>query len=55
MIRELVLQLKLGRIRPAYFAAKYGVDILERFHEQFASLDAEGYLDARPDADARRR
>ena len=44
MIRELVLQLKLGRIRPSYFAAKYRVNILERFHEQFASLDAEGWL-----------
>ena len=28
MIRELVLQLKLGHVAPAYFAAKYGVDIL---------------------------
>jgi oxygen-independent coproporphyrinogen III oxidase len=44
MIRELVLQLKLGRIRPSYFSGKYGVDILERFHDQFASLEAEGYL-----------
>jgi oxygen-independent coproporphyrinogen-3 oxidase len=44
MIRELVLQLKLGRIHPSYFAAKYQVNILERFHQQFASLDAEGYL-----------
>ena len=31
MIRELVLQLKRGSIRPAYFRDKYGVDILERF------------------------
>ena len=44
MIRELVLQLKLGRVRPSYFSDKYGVDILERFHDQFASLEAEGYL-----------
>src|SRR3954463_11777772 len=28
MRRELVLQLKLGRLSPAYFADKYGVDIL---------------------------
>ena len=47
MIRELVLQLKQGSIRPAYFREKYGVDVLERFREQLASLDAEGYL-ARP-------
>jgi oxygen-independent coproporphyrinogen-3 oxidase len=44
MIRELVLQLKLGRIRPSYFSGKYGVDILQRFHDQLASLEAEGYL-----------
>jgi len=51
MIRELVLQLKLGRIRPSYFSGKYGVDVLRRFHDQFASLKAEGYL-ASADADA---
>jgi oxygen-independent coproporphyrinogen-3 oxidase len=44
MIRELVLQLKLGRIRPAYFSSKYGVDILARYRDQLASLAAEGYL-----------
>jgi oxygen-independent coproporphyrinogen-3 oxidase len=49
MIRELVLQLKLGRIRPSYFSGKYGVDILQRFHDQFASLKAEGYLAAADD------
>jgi oxygen-independent coproporphyrinogen-3 oxidase len=42
--RELVLQLKLGRLRPAYFADKYKVDILAQFAEQFAGLRAEGYL-----------
>ena len=31
LIRELVLQLKLGSIRPAYFRDKYGVDVRERF------------------------
>ena len=44
MIRELVLQLKLGRVRPGYFSAKYGADILRRFHDAFASLKADGYL-----------
>ena len=33
MIRELVLQLKLGSVRPAYFRDKYHVDILDRFRE----------------------
>ena len=43
LIRELVLQLKLGTIRPAYFQEKYGVDILTRFRDAFASLQADGY------------
>jgi oxygen-independent coproporphyrinogen-3 oxidase len=44
LIREMVLQLKLGSVRPGYFMAKYNVDILQRFNEQFASLAAEGHL-----------
>jgi oxygen-independent coproporphyrinogen-3 oxidase len=44
MIRELVLQLKLGSVRPAYFKDKYGVDILQRFRGELASLAGDGYL-----------
>jgi len=44
MRRELVLQMKLGRLRPAYFTEKYGVDVLQEFAEPFASLQREGYL-----------
>ena len=44
MIRELILQLKRGSIRPAYFRDKYAVDVLARFHPQIAELKAEGYL-----------
>jgi coproporphyrinogen III oxidase-like Fe-S oxidoreductase len=44
LIRELVLQLKLGSIRPSYFAEKYGADILQRFQPEFASLKDDGYL-----------
>ncbi|OFV94573.1 MAG: coproporphyrinogen III oxidase [Acidobacteria bacterium RIFCSPLOWO2_02_FULL_64_15] len=44
LIRELVLQLKLGAVRPRYFKDKYDVNILDRFREQFASLRAESYL-----------
>ena len=46
MIRELVLQLKLGSVRPAYFRDKYRVNVLERFREQLDSLAADGYLQA---------
>ena len=45
MVREFVLQLKRGWIRPAYFAQKYGVDVLQRFAAPLASLDEDGYLD----------
>ena len=44
LIREFVLQLKLGRIRPAYFSDKYGVDVLQRFKVPLASLTEGGYL-----------
>jgi oxygen-independent coproporphyrinogen-3 oxidase len=47
--RELILQLKKGRLDPAYFAAKYGTDIVVHFGEQWASLRSDGYL-ARADA-----
>ena len=49
LIRELVLQLKLGSIRPAYFQDKYGVGVLERFREPLESLSEEGYLTASPE------
>jgi oxygen-independent coproporphyrinogen III oxidase len=44
LIREFILQLKRGTVRPGYFHDKYGTDPLVRFADQIASLDAEGYL-----------
>jgi oxygen-independent coproporphyrinogen III oxidase len=49
LIRELVLQLKRGSVRPAHFKDKYGVDIRTRFQGPLASLAAEGYLAAESD------
>lgn len=49
-IRELVLQLKLGTIKPEYFQSKYGVNINTRFKPVWASLKDDGYL-TREDAD----
>jgi oxygen-independent coproporphyrinogen-3 oxidase len=43
-IREMVLQLKLGSVRPQYFRDKYGVDILQRFAAELDGLRNEGYL-----------
>src|SRR3954467_11130882 len=51
LIREFVLQLKRGALRPGYFATKYGVDVLERFADGLASLKSTGYL-ARADRDS---
>ncbi len=44
LIREFVLQLKRGAIRPDYFATKYGVDVSSRFRDGLESLQADGYL-----------
>jgi oxygen-independent coproporphyrinogen-3 oxidase len=45
VIREFVLQLKRGALKPAYFAEKYGVDVLERFAGPLASLHDQGWLE----------
>ena len=51
MRRELVLQLKKGRLDPAYFTGKYHADIVRQFHDQWTALRAEGYLaEATPEA-----
>jgi oxygen-independent coproporphyrinogen-3 oxidase len=44
LIREFILQLKRGSVRPAYFEEKYGQKPLERFAPQLASLNDEGFL-----------
>jgi oxygen-independent coproporphyrinogen-3 oxidase len=49
MIRELVLQLKLGSVRPAYFRDKYSVNLLECFADPLASLLDAGFLAAATD------
>ena len=45
LIREFVLQLKRGSNRPAYFAEKYGVDVLGAVRATRSSrCSADGYL-----------
>jgi oxygen-independent coproporphyrinogen-3 oxidase len=44
LIRETILQLKRGAIRPAYFAGKFGVDVGRRFDEVWRDLAREGFL-----------
>ncbi|MFQ5500977.1 MAG: coproporphyrinogen-III oxidase family protein [Phycisphaerae bacterium] len=49
LIRELILQLKTGRLDAAYFRDKFGANIRSEFAEAFDSLAADGF--ARLDGD----
>jgi oxygen-independent coproporphyrinogen-3 oxidase len=44
LIRETVLQCKLGHLRPDYFQRKFGVDIRVRFADAFRALAEAGFL-----------
>lgn len=44
MIRELILQMKLGRVNRRYFQEKFAVDVAERFKGQFDDLRGRGLL-----------
>ena len=44
MIREFILQMKLGRVKAAYFRDKFGIDVLERFAAPLAQIQSEGLL-----------
>ena len=44
MIRELILQFKLGAIEPAYFREKFGVEIEHRFSDPLCRLREKGLL-----------
>lgn len=50
LIREVILQLKRGAIRPSYFQQKFGVDVRQRFAGAWQSLAGDGWL-AKGDAD----
>jgi oxygen-independent coproporphyrinogen III oxidase len=44
LIREFILQMKLGHVRLGYFTEKFGVDIAKRFERQLSHLGEEGLL-----------
>jgi len=44
LIRELILQLKLGQIKPSYFREKFGIDIQQRFSKPLQKLERKRYL-----------
>ena len=49
MIREFVLQMKLGRVPKRYFANKFGVDLESRFSDPLSMLRERGLLVIEPD------
>jgi oxygen-independent coproporphyrinogen-3 oxidase len=44
LIREMILQLKTGRLDDDYFRRKFGVDVLEEFGDGFERLAEQGFL-----------
>ena len=50
LLREMMLQLKTGRLDSSYFADRFGVDIMAEFREQFSALAEDGFLIIRRDA-----
>jgi oxygen-independent coproporphyrinogen-3 oxidase len=49
LIREMILQLKTGRLGAEYFRRKFGADILTEFGDGFAELEADGFLQRKED------
>jgi oxygen-independent coproporphyrinogen-3 oxidase len=49
LIREMILQLKTGRLELAYFRGKFGVVVGHEFAEGFGRLQEGGYLTVGPD------
>ncbi|MEM8955247.1 MAG: coproporphyrinogen-III oxidase family protein [Verrucomicrobiota bacterium] len=45
LVREFVLQLKLGRVKASYFEEKYGVDPLQKFAEALEETVREGFME----------
>jgi len=44
LTREMILQLKLGKIRPSYFKMKFNADILTLYAETYEKLQNDGML-----------
>lgn len=49
LIREMILQMKLGRLDRAYFRKKHGTDIVEHFSRPFEKLQRAGHLNVEED------
>jgi oxygen-independent coproporphyrinogen-3 oxidase len=49
MIREFILQMKLGHVQREYFESKFGVDVRLRFAGPLGHLKDEGFLEIDPE------
>jgi oxygen-independent coproporphyrinogen-3 oxidase len=49
MIREFILQMKLGHVSFGYFKEKFGVDLAQRFASQLSHLADEGFVSVTAD------
>ena len=47
LVREMILQLKTGRLDAGYFRDKFGVDILDDWRDAWQQYQDDGYLDDR--------
>jgi oxygen-independent coproporphyrinogen-3 oxidase len=45
MIREFILQMKLGHVRSDYFQRKFGIDLQERFAGSLKDLEEQGFVE----------
>jgi oxygen-independent coproporphyrinogen III oxidase len=50
VIRELILQMKLGQVRQRYFQDKFGIDVRQRFATPLGKLQEQGFLTADQDS-----
>jgi oxygen-independent coproporphyrinogen-3 oxidase len=44
LVREMILQLKTGRLDADYFRRKFSVEILDEWRDEFLTYQADGYL-----------
>jgi oxygen-independent coproporphyrinogen-3 oxidase len=49
LVRELILQLKLGHVAQRYFESKFEVDIRDRFANAIQRLESQGFLEVTDD------
>ncbi|MDB6134866.1 MAG: coproporphyrinogen oxidase family protein [Verrucomicrobiales bacterium] len=49
LIRDFILHLKLGSVKPPHYQKKFGVNVLERFAPQLAWLSSEGFATVTPE------